>query len=68
MRSDESIYMSHLDDDTSQPRRLDFPVSKAKQATSPSQVYAPLLPTSSVEYRVRYEPANTYYEVNHVSF
>ena len=67
MWSDENIYTSHLSDEPPQPRRLDFPVSKAKQATSPSQIYAPLPPISSTEYRTRYEAANTYHDVNHRS-
>ena len=67
MWSDEIIYVSHLTDDTPQPRRLDFTVPKAKEATSPSQVYAPLPPTSSDEYRTRYEAVNTYHDVNHRS-
>ena len=67
MWSNENIYVSHLGDDTPQPRRLDFPVSKAKHATSQSQVYAPLPPTNSAEYRARYEAASTHHEVNHMS-
>ena len=43
MWSDEHIYVSH---DSRQPRRLDLPVSKAKQATAPSQIYASLPPAS----------------------
>ena len=59
--------MSHLGDEPPQPRQLDFPVSKAKQATPPSQTYAPLSLVGSAEYRTRYETANTYNEVNHRS-
>ena len=68
MWSDENIYMSHLGDESPQPRRLDFPVSnKTKQAASQSQTYVPLPPASSAEYRTRYEAANTHHEVNHRS-
>ena len=67
MWSDENIYVSHLGDDTPQPRRLDFPVYKSKQATPLSHVYDTLPPTSSAEYRTRHEAANTYHEVNHRS-
>ena len=36
MWNDDNIYTSHLGDEPPQPRRLNFPVSKAKQATPPS--------------------------------
>ena len=62
-----TIYMSHLGGEPHQPMPLDFPVSKAKQAASPSQIYVPLPPISSAEYQTRYEAASTYHDVNHRS-
>ena len=67
MLSDDNIYMSHLGDEPHQPRRFDFPVPKAKQATSPSQIDVPLSTVSSAERRVNYEAANPYHAVNHRS-
>ena len=67
MWDDKHVYVSHLGDRSFQPTRLSFPVSEAKQATQPSQAYAPLPTVGSVEYRRRYDAANEYHDVNHRS-